>query len=184
MEPLIIKMFNTIFVFIAAMMSILVLVMLQVELLAIRSMMRLFLDVMRLIFKEEAFVVMIFVVPPTGLILDLVVTVGLATVVQASVSVMHSLLMVAELVGQLDVSFMLKLGMLLLIFHFECAAQVFLKLLLLGVEAIVGLQVGEGLMELTHKDLIVGFAEVCVIIPAELIVAIDHVPDSAHHPLN
>ena len=39
-------------------------------------------------------------------------------------------------------------------------------------------------MELTHEDLIVGLAEVCVIISSELIVAVDHVPDGAHHPLN
>lgn len=107
---------------------------------------------MRFFCKEETFVVMIFVVPPAGLILY--------HVVRSWSYNKPRLQMVAEFVGKLQVSFDLIVDMLLLIFRFECAAQVFLKLFLFGMVAIMGLQVREGFMELTHEDLIVGLAKV------------------------
>ena len=124
----------------------------EVEWLAIRFMifihnMSLFHDMRRLFCKEEASVVMIFVISPARLIL-------------CNVLNNHRVKRVAHLVGKLNAFFDLKVSMLLLIFLFECAAQVFLKLFFWGMEAIVRLKVREGFMELTHKDLIVGLAEV------------------------
>ena len=108
----------------------------------------LFDDMRRLFCKEESFVVMVFVVSPAGLILNVVCLNN------------YWVQWVAHLVGNLHTSFDFIVGMLLLIFLFECAAQVFLKLFLRGMEAIVRLKVREGFMKLTHEDLIVGFAEV------------------------
>lgn len=105
-------------------------------------------DMRRLFCKEESFVVMIFVVSPARLILYVVCLNN------------HWVQWVAHLVGNLHTSFDLIVGMLLLIFLFECAAKVFLKLFLWGMEAIVGLQVREGFMKFTHEDLIVGLAKV------------------------
>ena len=124
----------------------------KVEWLAIRFMifihnMSLFHDVRRLFCKEEASVVMIFVISPARLIL-------------CNMFNNHRVKRVAHLVGKLNAFFDLKVSMLLLIFLFECAAKVFLKLFFWGMEAIVWLKVREGFMELTHKDLIVGLAEV------------------------
>ena len=124
----------------------------EVEWLAIRFMifihnMSLFHDMRRLFCKEEASVVMIFVISPARLIL-------------CNVLNNHRVKRVAHLVGKLNAFFDLKVSMLLLIFLFECAAQVFLKLFLFGMVAIMGLQVREGFMELTHEDLIVGLAKV------------------------
>lgn len=146
----------------------------EIEWLVIRFIhnMSFFNNVRRLLCKEETFVVMIFVISPAWLIIYNVVRLN-----------NHRVQRVAHL-SKLNASFNLKVGMLLLIFLFECTAQVFLKLFLWGMEGIVRLQVREGFMELTHKYLIVCLAEVCVIVSSELIVAIDHVSDSAHHPLN
>ena len=124
----------------------------KVEWLAIRFMifihnMSLFHDMRRLFCKEEASVVMIFVISPARLIL-------------CNMLNNYRVQRVAHLVGKLNAFFDLKVSMLLLIFLFECAAQVFLKLFFWGMEAIVRLKVREGFMELTHKDLIVGLAEV------------------------
>ena len=124
----------------------------KVEWLAIRFMifihnMSLFHDVRRLFCKEEASVVMIFVISPARLIL-------------CNMLNNDRVKRVAHLVGKLNAFFDLKVSMLLLIFLFECAAKVFLKLFFWGMEAIVWLKVREGFMELTHKDLIVGLAEV------------------------
>ena len=124
----------------------------EVEWLAIRFMifihnMSLFHDMRRLFCKEEASVVMIFVISPARLIL-------------CNVLDNNRVQRVAHLVGKLNAFFDLKVSMLLLIFLFECAAQVFLKLFFWGMEAIVRLKVREGFMELTHKDLVVGLAEV------------------------
>jgi len=45
------------------------------------------------------------------------------------------------------------------------------------------LQVCKGLMELAHKYAVISLSEVSVVIASELVVAIDHVTDTAHHPL-
>ena len=124
----------------------------KVEWLTIRFMifihnMSLFHDVRRLFCKEETSVVMIFVISPARLIL-------------CNMLNNDRVERVAHLVSKLNAFFDLKVGMLLLIFLFECAAKVFLKLFFWGMEAIVWLKVREGFMELTHKDLIVGLAEV------------------------
>ena len=87
-------------------------------------------DMRRLLCKEETSVVMIFVIPPAGLILYNVVRLN-----------NHRIKRVTELVRKLNASFNLKVGMLLLIFLFEGMAQVFLKLLFSGMVAVVRLQV-------------------------------------------
>ena len=74
--------------------------------------------------------------------------------------------------------------MLVSVFFFKSPAQILLKLLFLSDMAFVGLQVRKCLMQLRHKHLIVGFAEVGVIVSTELVVAVDHVADRAHHPLD
>ena len=84
----------------------------------------------RLLCKEETSVVMIFVIPPAGLILYNVVRLN-----------NHRIKRVTQLVGKLNASFNLKVSMLFLIFLFEGAAQVFLKLFFSSMEAIVRLQV-------------------------------------------
>ena len=48
----------------------------------------------------------------------------------------------------------------------------------------VRLQVRQCLVQLTHEHLVVRLAEVAVIVATELIVAIHHVSDLTHHPLN
>ena len=93
--------------------------------------------------------------------------------------------MVAELMCFSQVSLMLILHCLLMsIFFLESAAQVLLEFLLLGDVALMRLQVGERLMELAHEDLVVGLAEVSVVVASELVVAVYHVSDRAHHPLD
>ena len=75
-------------------------------------------------------------------------------------------------------------NMLVSVFFFESTAQILLELFFLGDVALVGLQVRKGLMKLRHKHLVVGFAEVGVVISTELVVTVDHVADRAHHPFD
>ena len=75
-------------------------------------------------------------------------------------------------------------NMLVSVFFFKSAAQILLKLVFLRDVALVGLQVRKSLVQFRHKHLIIGFAEVGVVVSTELVVAVDHVANGAHHPLD
>ena len=62
--------------------------------------------------------------------------------------------------------------------------QILLKLLVVVKEPMVRLQVRQCLVQLAHKHLVVSLAKVAVIVATELIVAVYHVSDLTHHPLN
>lgn len=94
-------------------------------------------------------------------------------------------LVVAKLVSLLHISLMIIFRCLLMgVFFLKSATEVLLELLFLGDVALMWLQVRQGLVQLRHKDLIISLAKVSVIVSAELIVAVDHVSNSAHHPLD
>ena len=126
--------------------------------------------------KVEATVVMVLVISPAGLLV-------LVLVVMASLLVM-SLWMIKP-IGHLNFSLVLVVNvMLMLVLLFESTAQILSELFLLSDVMVVRLQVREGLVELTHEDAVVGFSEVGVVIATKLVVAVDHVADAAHHPLD
>lgn len=86
--------------------------------------------------------------------------------------------MVTQIMGRRKVPLVLILNSVLVgVFFFQCAAQVLLELFLFGDVAHVWLQVGQGLVQLAHENLVVSLAKVSVIIATELVVSVDHVTD-------
>ena len=143
--------------------------------------------------QVETSVVMVMIVPPAWLIMvHIGVSIGDDAVVHIRASIVtgihirsrnhswsHSHFMVdSKIMGhRLD-------NMLVSVFFFKSTAQVLLKLFFLGDVALVRLKVRKGLMQFRHEHCVVGFAEVGVVISTELVVAVDHVADRAHHPLD
>ncbi len=99
---------------------------------------------------------------------------------------MNRVFMVYMLVGQFLIKQVLIFRLLHLMFVLVIngARQILLKMLMFLNAAHVRLQVRKSLMELTHEHRVICLAEISMIIASELIVAIDHMANGLHHPLN
>lgn len=138
--------------------------------------------------QVEASVIMVMVIPPAWFLLNCVMPSGpFASMVLSGLEVLRvdNHLVVAELMSVREFSIMLILYRVLMsVFFFKGTAQVLLELFLLGDVSFMRLQVRQRLVQLRHEDLVIGLAKVGVIVPAKLVVTVDHVADSAHHPLD
>lgn len=91
--------------------------------------------------------------------------------------------MLTELLSQIMGFLVLLINFdLVSVFLFKSATQVLSKLLLLSDFMFMWLQVRKSLMKLAHKDTVICLSEVSVVVASELVVAINHMADSAHHP--
>ena len=70
------------------------------------------------------------------------------------------------------------------IFILESSTQVNFELHLLFERTLVRIQMRKSLVQLTHENGIVSFTEIGVIVSTKLLVSVDHVANTAHHPLN
>ena len=131
--------------------------------------------------QVKATVIMVMVISPAGLLI-------FSMMLLVFMVLRLSLVVVAPFIVTLHICLMLMLmlvlGCVVGVFFLKGSAEIFLKLLLLSNMSLMWLQVRQGLVQLRHEDLVVGLAEIRMVVSTELVVAVDHVADSAHHPLD